>query len=151
MRGDWQMQLETTILAGPGPFFLVAHSMGCALVAAWAAHSQHTDRVAGALLVAPGDLENTPVIAHLHSWRPMVMRRLPFPSLLLGSQTDPFCSLGRARYFAEQWGADFLDYGPRGHINADSGLGDWPEGRQLLEQRMGAKAPSNQASEGTKW
>lgn len=24
--------------------------------------------------------------------------------------------------------------GPRGHLNAESGLGDWSEGRQLLEE-----------------
>ena len=29
----------------------------------------------------------------------------------------------RARAFAESWGAEFKDYGLRGHINADSGLG----------------------------
>ena len=131
------------MLAEPGPFFLVAHSMGCALVAAWAAHSKNTHRVCGALLVAPGDLENTAAVAHLHSWRPMTMRWLPFPALLLGSQNDPYCSLERARYFATQWGADFLDYGLRGHINAETGLGDWPEGRALLAQRIGAVTPAS--------
>jgi len=160
LRGDWQMQLESAVLAEPGPFFLVAHSMGCALVAAWAAHSRNTQRVCGALLVAPGDLENIPALAHLHSWRPMVLQRLPFPSLLLGSQNDPYCSLERARYFATQWGADFLDYGPRGHINADVGLGDWPEGRALLAQRISAatsandrlqNSPTSNTSEGSKW
>ena len=30
------------------------------------------------------------------------------------------------------WGAQFIDHGACGHINADSGLGDWPEGRALL-------------------
>ena len=33
---------------------------------------------------------------------------------------------------ASVWGARFVDAGARRHLNAESGLGDWPEGRQLL-------------------
>jgi predicted alpha/beta hydrolase family esterase len=33
---------------------------------------------------------------------------------------------------AADWGASVVMAGPRGHLNADSGLGDWPEGRELL-------------------
>ena len=43
------------LLAQPAPVLLAAHSLGCALVAAWAAHSNNTHLVRGALLVAPGD------------------------------------------------------------------------------------------------
>ena len=147
LRGDWQMQLESTLLEQTGPVVLVAHSMGCALVGAWAAFSKNTHRVRAALLVAPGDLEQAPEVAHLHSWQPMVLQPLPFPALLVGSQNDPYCSLERARYFAGRWGAKFLDYGPQGHINAASGLGDWPEGRRLLDELN----RSNAVEEGKVW
>ena len=30
------------------------------------------------------------------------------------------------------WGAVRHDAGPRGHLNAESGLGDWPEGLDLI-------------------
>ena len=33
---------------------------------------------------------------------------------------------------AADWGARFIDAGPGGHLNGESGLGDWPEGRKLL-------------------
>ncbi|MFL6643705.1 MAG: alpha/beta hydrolase, partial [Paraburkholderia fungorum] len=33
---------------------------------------------------------------------------------------------------AEAWGSRWIDIGARGHINADSGLGDWDEGRRWL-------------------
>ena len=52
-RGDWMAQLEEAVLADARPTALVAHSLGCQLVAAWAAHSQHTAAIVGALLVAP--------------------------------------------------------------------------------------------------
>jgi predicted alpha/beta hydrolase family esterase len=111
---------------------LVAHSLGCLLTAAWASHTRNAHLVAGALLVAPGDPEQPELQAALKSWIPIPAAPLPFPSLLLGSQNDPYCSLERARTFATAWGAEFTDYGARGHINAESGLGDWPEGRGLL-------------------
>ena len=133
LRGDWIARLEDVLLAQTEPVLLVAHSLGCALVAAWAAHSQNTQRVRAALLVAPGDVEQVPELRQrLHSWSPLVRKKLPFPATLLGSQDDPYCSLQRARELATHWGAEFIDYGARGHLNAESGLGDWPEGRALL-------------------
>ena len=134
LRGDWIARLEEVLLAQNGPSVLVAHSLGCMLTAAWAAHSKNTHLVQGALLVAPGDPEREELRAALKSWSPIVMRTLPFKSLLLGSHDDPYCSFARAREFATAWGCEFVDYGHRGHINAESGLGDWPEGRALLSQ-----------------
>jgi predicted alpha/beta hydrolase family esterase len=51
----------------------------------------------------------------------------------VASQDDPYVTLPRARAFAAAWGASFVDAGPRGHLNAASGLGDWPEGQRHLE------------------
>ena len=136
LRGDWSAQLEEAVLAAAGPVVFAAHSMGCLLVAAWAAHSRHTDRVAGALLVAPGDLEREDLRQQIPGWAPIVRQRLPFPSILVGSTDDPYCSAERARGLATDWGARFVDLGARGHVNADSGLGDWPEGRALLLELM---------------
>jgi uncharacterized protein len=139
LRGDWIARLEEVLLEQPGPCILVAHSLGCLLTAAWAAHSRNTHRVQGALLVAPGDPDREELRAALKSWSPVVLRKLPFKSLLLGSHDDPYCSFERASEFADAWGSALVDYGHRGHINADSGLGDWPEGRALLSQ-LGARA-----------
>lgn len=132
LRGDWIARLEDVLLAQTAPVILVAHSLGCLLTAAWAAHSQNTHRVQGALLVAPGDPEGEALRGVLRSWSPVVRQALPFKSLLLGSQNDPYCSFERAQSFAQSWGSEFIDYGACGHINAESGLGDWPEGRALL-------------------
>ena len=139
LRGDWMIQLEEAVLAAPGPVLLVAHSLGCMLTAAWAEHSQNTHRVAGALLVAPGDPEREELRAVLKSWSPIVRKPLPFPSVLLGSQNDPYCDLARAQGFAQSWGSRFVNYGACGHINAESGLGDWPDGLQFLEQLQAVK------------
>ena len=140
LRGDWMAQLEETVLAAPpGPIVLAAHSLGCLLTAAWAQHSRNTHRVVGALLVAPGDAEREELRAPLKSWSPIVLQRLPFASTLLGSQDDPYCSFARAQHFASAWGAEFVGCGNKGHINAESGLGDWPEGRALLNRFLESK------------
>jgi len=137
LRGDWVARLEEVLLQHAdrrrAPVLLAAHSLGCLLVAAWAAHSRHAHLVAGALLVAPGDPASAPVQGVLHSWMPVVRERLPFPSILVGSRDDPYCSFARAQEFAQSWGSRFIDYGHRGHINADSALADWPEGRRWLD------------------
>ncbi|HWP17585.1 MAG TPA: alpha/beta fold hydrolase [Burkholderiaceae bacterium] len=132
-RGDWMARLEEVILSDARPAVLVGHSLGCQLVAAWAAHSSHTERVRAALLVAPPDTEREDMPPQLHGWRPIVRQRLPFRATAVVSSDDPYCKPERASEMVADWGASLVQIGPRGHINADSGLGDWPEGRQLLD------------------
>jgi predicted alpha/beta hydrolase family esterase len=136
LRGDWVARLEEVLLTRDEPAVLVAHSMGCLLAAAWAAHSQNTHRVKGALLVAPGDLERPDLREQIPGWAPIPLQALPFPSVLVASRDDPYCDFERARLFGYAWGAQFMDYGPCGHINAESGLASWPEGHVLLQDLM---------------
>jgi predicted alpha/beta hydrolase family esterase len=134
LRGDWIARLEDVLLQQKEPAVLVAHSLGCLLVAAWAAHSRNTHLVSAALLVAPGDAEREELRPVLASWSPIPLQKLPFRSLLVGSRNDPYCSFERAQAFASAWGADLIDAGKLGHINAESGLGAWPQGHALLHQ-----------------
>ena len=136
LRGDWIARLEEVLLQCETPVVLVAHSLGCLLVAAWAAHSRNSHRVRAALLVAPGDAEREEMRPLLASWAPIPLQRLPFPSTLVASRNDPNCSWERAQQFASAWGCDFIDCGNAGHINAESGLGAWPQGHALLEPML---------------
>ena len=34
------------------------------------------------------------------------------------------------------WGSRFVDLGEAGHINAETGLGDWPAGHAVLAELM---------------
>ena len=136
LRGDWISRLEDVLLSDPRPAVLLAHSLGCILTAAWASHSRNTHLVHSALLVAPGDIEREAIRQQLPSWSPIAMQKLPFKSVLLGSHNHPYCDFERSRQMANAWGADFIDYGHRGHINAGSGLGAWPEGHALLTELL---------------
>ena len=137
LRGDWMMRLDEAIgeleAAEDAPqVALVAHSLGCHLVSAWAAHSRRTRHVKAALLVAPPDVERDEVRAVLHSFTPIVRRPLPFKALAVISRDDQYCDPARARAMAADWGARVQEAGDLGHLNSDSGLGDWPAGRRLL-------------------
>ncbi len=136
LRGDWLAQLEQAVLGADAPVLLVAHSLGCIQVAAWAAHSRHTSRIQGALLVAPPETGREDLCHKLPGWSPIARTRLPFPSVLVASTDDPFGSFGHACELAAQWGSTLHPAGPRSHLNADSGLGDWPEGHALLQSFM---------------
>jgi predicted alpha/beta hydrolase family esterase len=137
-RGDWMARLEEVLLRSERPAVLVAHSLGCHLVAAWAAHSRHVALVQGALLVAPPDAELPEIPPQLANWRTPVRQPLPFPALLLYSSDDPFAGTESAERLARDWGAAARCLGPRGHINAESGLGDWPDGlAEVLRLQQG--------------
>ena len=133
-RGDWMARLDEVIQQQDTPVVLVAHSLGCHLVAAWAAHSQHTARVVAAWLVAPPDTEREDTPPNLFNWRPMVRDKLPFSSRVLASSDDPYCALDRALGLARDWGSEIEEVGQRGHINGESGLEDWSKGHEAMIQ-----------------
>ena len=135
-RGDWMARLDEVLLADERPAVLVAHSLGCHLVANWAEHSQLTGRVRAALLVAPPDTEASALPPQLHNWRPIHHKhgrsRLPFPSIAVISSDDPFCSHARGAQMAADWGSRLVEAGPLGHLNTASKLAAWPAGQGLL-------------------
>lgn len=136
-RTDWVAALDTAIQNADGTVTLAAHSLGCALTLWWAAQhgaAAHASKVTGALLVAPPDVERADFPADVRGFAPMPRIRLPFNSIVIASRDDPWCALPKAQSWARDWGADFHDIGPRGHINSSSGLGDWEQGRVWLAQ-----------------
>jgi len=133
---DWIAALEREICRSEKPPILIAHSLACQLIAHWAPSTTRamTRAILGAFLVAPPDPTGEVYLAEAGSFANPPRRRLPFPSLLVASTDDPFGSFDHARQSAEHWGSAFIDAGPRGHINAASGLGDWPEGKAIFER-----------------
>ena len=139
-RTDWVAALDAAVRAADGTVILAAHSLGCATTAWWVAqHGQqpHAAKVRGALLVAPPDVEQLALPAMMQpitDFAPMPRVALPFPCVVAASSDDPWCAPARARSWAAAWGAQFHEIGARGHINAESGLGDWPQGRRWLAE-----------------
>ena len=68
---------------------------------------------------------------------------IPFPSVLVGSENDPYMTLESARKLAMHWGSSFINAGKAGHINLDSGHGHWQEGEALLRNLIKIKKIRN--------
>lgn len=143
--GDWTISLAEAVRQRPGAI-LVAHSLGCALVA-------HLTQVTGgrgiggALMVAPADVNREgPAGRLLTGFSPIPRLRLPYPSLVVASRDDPYVEIERAEAFARGWGSKFVDLGRAGHINVASGHGQWVKGRALLADLIrdveAARAPT---------
>ena len=117
---------------------LAAHSLGCCLVAHWAAavYPHGGGNVQGALLVAPSDVDAPTYPAGTTGFTPMPLARLPFPSIVVASTDDEYLGLARAEQFAAAWGSRLEVAGPLGHINSASRLGSWPQGFALLRELL---------------
>lgn len=127
----WVETLERTVSSTGKDIILVAHSLGCLLVAHWAARTHLP--IQGAFLVAPPD-PTRPDFPRETSvgFDPVPLRRFSFSSILVASTNDPFGSLEFATDCAQSWGSRLVNIGATGHINAESNLGMWPEGQRLL-------------------
>ncbi len=138
-RNMWISKLGIAIAEASQPVFIVAHSLGCHALAWWAQHERpaYANPVAGALLVAPPELDSGAVDQRLMPFAPSPLGILPFPSIVVASGNDPYIDINRARRLASFWGSDFADAGHVGHINAESGLGHWDFGLFLLDRLLG--------------
>ncbi len=131
-RIPWVETLSRTILAQPGPVVVVAHSLGC--IAVTHLSPEVASRIQGALLVAPADPERRAVLA---DFAPAPCQKLPYRSILVASSNDPFCPIRLAGAYARNWGSEFVRVPDAGHINVDSGHGEWPLGVALLQSLVG--------------
>ncbi|WP_322415116.1 RBBP9/YdeN family alpha/beta hydrolase [Mesorhizobium huakuii] len=128
---DWLAALEAAVIAAPEPPVLVAHSLSCLLIAHWQRISQRP--VKAALLVAVPDPASAVFPEYGMAFARIPEGKLRFASLVVTSTNDPYGSAEYAQARATQWGSRLAVIGPFGHINAESGLGNWPEGLALLE------------------
>lgn len=138
LKRAWVQQLSDTIESAPGPVVIAAHSLGC--IATVHLPDAVKARIQAALLVAPADPERRGVLA---DFAPVPYQKLPFPSIVVASSNDPFCPVRLAGAYARAWGSEFMRLNEAGHINVDSGHGEWPLGLALL-QALGAEITPSQ-------
>jgi predicted alpha/beta hydrolase family esterase len=126
---------ETVMRHEPGSVILVGHSLACCAIGYWSQQFQR--KIKGALLVAPSDTEADSYPAGTTGFTPMPLVRLPFPTITVMSTNDPYVQIDRAKAFAQAWGSELINIGNAGHINADSKLGFWEFGLELLDRLDG--------------
>jgi len=146
VKSVWMTRIDQAVRASVGRPLLVAHSLGCLAVAWWAAGAEPdvAARVAGALLVAPPDVDQDDAHPLLRRFAPAPAAALPFPAILVASRDDPYAAFDRLAGLAGRWGASLHDAGAIGHINAQSDLGRWSEGEALVD-RLAGQPPATPA------
>jgi predicted alpha/beta hydrolase family esterase len=138
---EWSARLTEAVAGAQCPIVLVAHSLGTSLTMRWASEQrEHAKKVTGAFLVAPTDRDrfDASPTSPVRGWGPMILERLPFPSMVVASRNDDRVSFDRAEVFAKAWGATLVDAGNLGHIGSAAKLGLWPFGLFCFGQFVGS-------------
>lgn len=136
---EWTTSLIEEVDTATKPLILIAHSLGSQVVvqAIQKMTADQQGKIAGAFLVAPPDVENPNIRPkHLMTFGPYPRDPLPFPSVVVASTDDPFCSVDVAGDMANCWGSLFIESGEHGHLDAASGHGPWPEGLMVFAEFM---------------
>ncbi|ETA03461.1 alpha/beta hydrolase [Frankia sp. B2] len=135
VRDAWVKDLDDVLTAIDGPKILIAHSLGCTLVTEWAC--EHADdAITGAFLVAVPDVGGPRFPTGAVGFGPPRHDPLPFPTVIVASENDPYGSLAHSVAAAGRLGARLVNVGSRGHLNADSGLADWPAGWSVFRDHF---------------
>lgn len=136
---DWSARLQRQIMLATRPVVLVGHSLGVSTIVHAAQHLKD-GKVRGAFLVTPPDLEDEALLESLpheiRTFKNVPRDPLPFPSLLVASNNDPYSSVEKAVDMSTAWGSDLHFAGEAGHLNVESGHGPWPEGLLMFTRLM---------------
>lgn len=123
---NWISAIKRELATCPMPAILIGHSFG-ALASCRLVQTQSVN-VVGIVMVAPAE----PSFFGLED--AVSPKKLPVPSIIFASQNDPLLPYKRAMFWAECWGGDLIDIGEAGHINAESGYGEWDYGLERLTE-----------------
>lgn len=129
---SWTDAIEHAVTSAERPVVIAAHSLGCLAVAEWAARGS-TERIAGIMFVSVPDPCGPRFPAEASGFNPPAQRAMPFQSIVVSSEDDPYGTADYMRRCAQAWGSRFVNVGTAGHINAASNLGKWDAGWELLQ------------------
>jgi predicted alpha/beta hydrolase family esterase len=130
---EWITMIDHYVMQhDPKEVILVGHSLACCAIAYW--YKEYKRVIKGALLVAPSDTEAESYPSGTTGFTPMPLVKFPFPTITVMSTNDFYVRIERARTFAKAWGSELFNIGDAGHINAESKLGLWEFGLELLKR-----------------
>lgn len=129
----WVDRLEKTLLMYQDkPIILIGHSLGCGTIV----HAVNQGKVKGvtaAFLVAMPDIDREDFPKECVGFSPVPKLELPFYSVMIGSEDDPYISIDVLKDWAKILRCEFINVGLRGHIGTAANLGEWEEGQLLFD------------------
>ncbi|HEY2020455.1 alpha/beta hydrolase [Paraburkholderia sp.] len=131
----WAQSLRDLLARERGPFVLAAHSFGCLATAHALQQAAFAHDVIGVLFVAPASPRKFEFAGRFDA------TRVGVPSILIGSETDPWMPLAEARDLARRFGSAFVNLGDAGHINTAAGFGPWPRAKYFIDTLVHCAAP----------
>lgn len=144
---SWTNAIENHIEKIGQQVILVAHSFGC--LASSVVASRRSDQVNGLIMVAPasplrfalhgpiGHESDASATIAVH----LPQQKLGTTGLLVASENDPWMAFSEAERLSRRWGLAFYNAGPAGHINSESGHGEWPLIQELVLSLQEKAAP----------
>lgn len=129
---EWVKALDGAVAQAIAPPILVAHSLGCLAVAHWAAQSGR--RCFAALLVAVPDPSSPAFPRAATGFEPLPSSLRGCRVTVVSSSDDSYATNAYTEERVRSWGAEHVCLGHRGHINAASGLRDWPDGWVIVDR-----------------
>ncbi|TLX78432.1 serine hydrolase family protein [Labilibacter sediminis] len=132
-REDWINTVEKAVEGYDlSQVVFISHSLGGITLAHWVKKFQK--KIKGALIVAPPNLNDVSSEYELDSFLPVPEEVIPFPTVFVASANDPWASYEASTKLAGQWGSELIGIGDAGHINSDSGFGEWKVGQEFLDK-----------------
>lgn len=134
-KSAWIHNISEGIEKESTPPVLICHSLSCSALAHTLQFKPQL-KVKAAFLVSPVNFDLPGIPPEILDFHPNPPARLPFPSMVVSSSTDPFCDLTYAENLARSWGSIFKNVGDRHHIGSMANLGAWEEGQKLLAELL---------------
>ncbi len=128
-REAWTDAIADAARAAKRPVLFVGPGLGAAAIAS-AAFALGGADVRGAFLVSPTDRAGLERVAG-QGWS-LPCAPLPWPTVVVVSRNAADSAYDAVATLAAEWGADLIDAGHAGGLDADSGHGPWPEGLMRL-------------------
>jgi predicted alpha/beta hydrolase family esterase len=128
---EWVSDLNNAIASIDDAFVVVAHSLGCLLFTDWASNLE-SEFLKGAFLVAFPDVTGKAFPSQAIGFSNPASDLSHIPITIVASTNDPYGSLPYVKEVADAMGASIHEIGGKGHINSDSDIGEWVEGKRLF-------------------
>ena len=133
-RNAWLSTLNEIVDSIDEPFTIIAHSLGCLLYTDWLTQYQG-DKLAGVFLAGIPDSEKDSFPEAISNFQNPSNNEAysKIPTVLIASEDDPYATIEFSTKTAQTLNSKFINIGKRGHINHESGLDNWEDGKKILE------------------